>query len=237
MKFNKKRLMDNLIRLIKQSDLKMKDVEEQLGMSTGYMSRIARADNDLNLTIEQVAKLSDLLNVSIDALLVQDYTDSNSNIDLVNRFIQQLIADTDEHKLVWEPVTGAVKDAFSTPMMLDCDPSIEEPHPLFHSLMIDSVFLFVEAFVLISEEFGYLFLFKLLYEGDSESFNGYELYQLPDDRTDEYLPVASSFINAGVSAKLLESLFMSILHHERDIKLAVSTRESIVNYLRKAAEQ
>ena len=234
MKFNRQRFMENITNLIKNSKYKVKDVEEAIGVSAGYISRLNKPGNEANLTIEQVATIADMLNVSVDGLLARDYSTEHANIDLVNRFVQQLIRDTDEHKLVWNVMDENMKLAYEQPPMFE-EEGFEESESHFKSLVTEKTYLYVKCFMVMPKELDGLFLFRIIDE-ENRQF-GYELYSLPDDRNDEYIPIASSFMGDEGLAKILRELYEDIVVHENDIKLEARTRNSIVNYLRKAAEE
>ncbi len=72
-----------------------------LGLSTGYFSRLRNIPDSLP-SADLLLKLSDIFNVSIDILLSADIREIGKNNKLILRFLEELIRDTIDEKIVWE---------------------------------------------------------------------------------------------------------------------------------------
>ena len=122
--FNKKILFDNIYLLIKQSDLKIGELETRAGVSPGYISRASK-EGTAKPGIEFIMKVADILEVSIDMLLNTNLAQLTPTENYLLTFIEKLRKDTADDKLEWRKET--VKQLNS----LEADNFGEPCHPLF----------------------------------------------------------------------------------------------------------
>lgn len=94
------KMYNNIAALVKRRGIKMGEFESSIGVSAGYVSRLK--NNNSSPTVDFVIKISDYLEVSIDALLNYDMNSSTNNLDYLSDFVNRLIKDTDSRKLVWK---------------------------------------------------------------------------------------------------------------------------------------
>ena len=102
MEFEKEKLMKNINFLIKRKNMKIGELEAELGVSTGYLSRISKHDNDSIPNIDLIWKVAQKLEVSIDSLVGGEFESSNDNLLFIVNFLHSLIEDTDQHECEWE---------------------------------------------------------------------------------------------------------------------------------------
>ena len=105
MEFDRQQLIDNINNLIQQKNLKVGDIENAIGISTGYISRLSKEGSKSIPATDVVWKLAHHLGVSTDALISGDFSKGNDNISVLRRFIKKLLVQTEEGALEWEPVT------------------------------------------------------------------------------------------------------------------------------------
>lgn len=122
--FNKKILFDNIYLLIKQSDLKIGELETRAGVSPGYISRTSK-EGTAKPGIEFIMKVADILEVSIDLLLNTNMTQLTSTENYLLSFIEKLRKDTADDKLEWH------KETAKQLKILEPDDFGEPGHPLF----------------------------------------------------------------------------------------------------------
>lgn len=100
-KFDNTKCINNIYYLIKDRNMKIGDVENKVGVSAGYFSRLSKEDNQAIPSLETICNIADLLNVSIDALLYLDLNEMGAQDKLVSDFILRLIDQTTSGKLLW----------------------------------------------------------------------------------------------------------------------------------------
>lgn len=101
--FNKNILFDNIYYLIKKQDRKIGEVENAIGVSSGYISRTSKDGGKPG--IEFIINIAKELKVSIDALLKIDLSALTPTERYILSFIEKLISDTREDKIEWNKET------------------------------------------------------------------------------------------------------------------------------------
>lgn len=105
MEFNRQQLIENISHLIQQQKLKVGDVEQAIGTSAGYLSRLSKAGNESIPAADIVWKLARYFNVSTDSLISGDFSSGTDNLSVLKRFIAKLSVQTNEGILDWKPIT------------------------------------------------------------------------------------------------------------------------------------
>ncbi|MDO4325447.1 MAG: helix-turn-helix transcriptional regulator [bacterium] len=72
MEFDKKILMNNISYLLKRKNKRIGDLESEIGVSKGYISRINKKSNGVAAGIDIVYKIAQALEVSVDVLISVD---------------------------------------------------------------------------------------------------------------------------------------------------------------------
>lgn len=101
MDFNRSRLLNNINILIAIKKLKKNEVETNSGVSVGYLSRLAKPDNDTVPSVDFVWRVARELGVTMDALIDYDFTKLNEEQLLITNFINELARKTDKRELDW----------------------------------------------------------------------------------------------------------------------------------------
>lgn len=102
--FNRQVVIDNIMALIQSRYLKVGEAEKQLGVSTGYLSRLAKKENDSALSAEFVWKAAQYFGVSMDSLIRGRIEDEDKVIDYMRRFLNRLIERTNDGALEWKAI-------------------------------------------------------------------------------------------------------------------------------------
>lgn len=122
MKFDRMRLMNNINTLIKDKNIKIGELENSIGISTGYLSKMSKAENESMPGIDLIWKLAQKLGTSIDMLVGGDFERSNDNLFQLIRLLDKMKKDTEMHNIEWKRIP---KEFYKKVK------SGEERHPLF----------------------------------------------------------------------------------------------------------
>ena len=237
MEFNRTRLMENINTLIKEKGLKIGEIETTVGISTGYLSKMTKTDNESMPGIDLIFKLAELLEVSVDALVGGDFNKSNDNLFFVMKFIQSLIEDTDIHKFTWEKfaVYNEVKEKYGLdelPMSTNTrNINLEKEISgyKFRSLFseIESLILTKENYIGFVDNLGIVLFFKLRHGDEYE----YELYVIDDNLEEKVISICSTLEGDGAVSPFMLDLYNCIIRHDRDIKVSETARNLMRRYM------
>lgn len=100
MSYNKNLLIKNINYLRKQQHLKVKELEELLSMSMGYISRLQTGATRMP-SIDFLYKVSSYFGISIESLISFDLSDISCTKKFIINFLDRLIIDTEQNKLKW----------------------------------------------------------------------------------------------------------------------------------------
>ncbi len=102
MKMGQNRLLDNISFLLKKYDMKNYELEEKLGVSRGYLSRMGRQISGNDFTTSFVVNLSSIFNISIDTLLFVDLSQQDEDELYIISFIDNLKQKTESSAYIWK---------------------------------------------------------------------------------------------------------------------------------------
>lgn len=102
--FNRQIVIDNIMALIQSRNLKVGEAEKQLGVSTGYLSRLAKKENDSALSAEFIWKAAQYFSVSMDSLIRGRIEEEDKMIDYMRKFLNRLIERTNNGALEWKAI-------------------------------------------------------------------------------------------------------------------------------------
>lgn len=124
-KFNKYICFSNIRERLKESNVKIGQIEKEAGCQPGYMSRLDKKGNNSEPSVEFIVTAAKLLGVSIDTLLLVDLAELTPTEKYLVNFFEKLKKDTLEDKLDWNIETP---DSLSR---LEPDMNGCVDHPLF----------------------------------------------------------------------------------------------------------
>mgnify|MGYP000028564684 CR=1 FL=1 len=122
--FNPKTLFDNIDFLIKNQNRKIGEVENEAGVSAGYISRTSK-DGGSRPGIDFIMKIAHVLHVSIDTLLKVDISSLTPTERYLISFLEKLEQDTTHDLLDWDRLTAESLNN------MDTDQNGNTNHPLF----------------------------------------------------------------------------------------------------------
>lgn len=123
--FDKKRCLANIYFLAKEKNIKIGDLETAAGVSTGYLSRINKEDNETNPSVELLIAVASELGVSLDALINYEFDKQTSTEIYLLKFVEKLTQDTLNADYPWE------KESKATFAELENNHNNYVQHPLF----------------------------------------------------------------------------------------------------------
>lgn len=243
MEFDRTKLMTNITALIKEKGLRIGELENKVGISAGYISKMTKAENESMPGIDLIFKLAQELEVSMEALICGDFNKSNDNLLFLIQFLHSLIEDINIHRDEWRQFTDyqMIREEYDFPALPmltgTLEVNIEKKNSAFRyvsefrrdanlTVTKDNFYAFVSGI-------GPLVLFKLenhLPEGRKTEL---ELYAINMDSSDEQvIPMCSSLDSDGEIAPYLMDLYNCLLRHSKDIQISEETRSLINGYLR-----
>lgn len=123
-KFNPKILFDNIDFLIKNQNRKIGEVENEAGVSAGYISRTSK-DGGSRPGIDFIMNVARVLHVSIDTLLKVNIASLTPTERYLISFLEKLEQDTTHDLLDWDRLTAESLNN------MDTDQNGNTDHPLF----------------------------------------------------------------------------------------------------------
>lgn len=100
--FDSTLLVRNISYLAKKNGIGIGDLEKILGISTGYISRTAKATSGKRMSIDNVWRIARLFDVDLRLLIETDLSIPNKNTDLVAQFLNKIREQTQENKIIWD---------------------------------------------------------------------------------------------------------------------------------------
>lgn len=122
--FEKDILFGNIAYLLKNSDMKIGELESDAGVSLGYISRTSKEDNT-KPGIDFIMKVADKFKVSLDTLLKVKLYELSSTEEYILSFLEKLNHDTVEGELDWK------MESANSLNYQDDSSSGKSNHPLF----------------------------------------------------------------------------------------------------------
>lgn len=101
---DKKRIVDNISFFAKEQNRKVGEIEEAIGVSQGYLSKLSKPSSKQMPSLETVCRLADLFGVSVNDLIFTDFPIFTKGDRQVHDFLETLIKQTADEETVWELV-------------------------------------------------------------------------------------------------------------------------------------
>lgn len=134
--FDNSIFLANLSYLLREHNIRVGELEQILGISSGYISRTAKQGSAKKLSIDVVWKIAALFKVSLEDLLKKNIATPESNSEIIARFLAKVTHETEAHVVEWENGGGAMsylEDRFkSLPLFTEEDDGTVVYHPDKH---------------------------------------------------------------------------------------------------------
>ncbi|WP_312649289.1 helix-turn-helix domain-containing protein [Aminipila sp.] len=95
-------LASNIAFLCKKNGVRIGELEEMLGISTGYISRTIKENSKKKMSVDIVWKIALLFGTDIKTLTETQMWVSHTNTDLLEKFLNRLYQDTKDNFFAWE---------------------------------------------------------------------------------------------------------------------------------------
>lgn len=105
LEFSRQKLAENISALMQQKKLKIGEVEQKIGISTGYLSKMLKKETDAAPSTDIIWKLSKVLGVSTDMLIEGDFSKATDNLQYMGNFFTRLKVMTDANELEWDRIS------------------------------------------------------------------------------------------------------------------------------------
>lgn len=240
-RFDKSKCLGNIYHLVKENGLKIGDVEVQAGVSIGYLSRLNKEDNKSTPGIEFLLAVAQVLNVSLEGLLMCDYSELSPDERKSVDFLTKLLKDTQTNEIQWR------KNAHSELFAIEYDMgNVYAVHPLMEPFddenQPEATARFVSKFhpdwsawitecfeTFISNEVRLFLVAANFVALQGEQVKGYELYMQIRGKV---VPICYAVENEETSFyPLLNSLLSSAKESASHVHLDEDARNAIDLYL------
>ena len=105
LEFSRQKLAENIMALIQQKKLRIGEVEQQIGISTGYLMKMLKKETDSAPSTDIIWRLSKVLGVSTDMLIEGDFSKATDNLQYMRKFLYRLQSLTDTNELEWDRIS------------------------------------------------------------------------------------------------------------------------------------
>ena len=105
LEFSRQKLAENIMALIQQKKLRIGEVEQQIGISTGYLTKMLKKETDSAPSTDIICRLSKVLGVSTDMLIEGDFSKATDNLQYMRKFLYRLQSLTDTNELEWDRIS------------------------------------------------------------------------------------------------------------------------------------
>ena len=100
--FDKNKLFRNIRKLLSSTGVKLGQIEKEAGCQPGYMSRLEKAGNTTDPSVEFVVTAAKELEVSLDLLIYGNFEKMTPTELYILKFLNTLIRDTKNDNLAWK---------------------------------------------------------------------------------------------------------------------------------------
>lgn len=182
--YDKNRLLQNIAYLMRVHNVKIGELENTAGVSSGYLSRLKNNDNpDACPSVENLMSFADTLHTNIIVLLYCDLTSLTETELFIYRFLESMLKQTSENTILWERLTKNYLYTYypnegKPHILMAEDPSDESIY--YNSLFTtDNVWLDGPAYKLerFSQDF---YIAKVSHNYDGVHKTEYEMYLYKD---------------------------------------------------------
>lgn len=104
MKFDKTIFMNNITYLLKRKKMKIGDLENRIGVSKGYISRINKKSDGVAAGIDIVYKIAQALEVSVDVIISVNLQTVDDNEIYVLNLLQSFQKKTENREIFWNKI-------------------------------------------------------------------------------------------------------------------------------------
>ena len=150
--FDKYLFFRNIRERLKQTDVKVGQIEKEAGCQRGYMSRLDKPESTTDPTAEFMITASQMLGVSLDLMLSTELSELSPTETYIASLLEKLIRDTTRDKIGWE---------------VECEEYLEGIEPAYDLEPGHPLFLFADEEHTISRFYSKAFGDDTVFHGNS----------------------------------------------------------------------
>lgn len=231
-------LAKNIKYLAEQKGIKIGTLEDKIGVSTGYFSRLANEESKPGSSqLDIIFAAANVLKTSINTLVSTDLTSFTPNEKLLSDFFDTLQKNTEKGSLVWD---------LESKKMFDED-VFDRKHPLFnyegdyHSLFDADAFVNGDCYkCVLKNENAVTTLYLMSVFCKETNSAGFELYFLkPLNRTIGKPFKVEKICNAYPKSNLynqINDLYNNAAESSRHLNLSASVLSTIQGYIKQSLQ-
>jgi len=236
--FDNSFLMKNIAFLTKKNGIGIGNLEKILGISAGYISRTAKGTSGKKMSIDNVWRIARLFGVDLRSLLECDLKISNTNTELLIRFLEKLSRQTEANEIIWKNCGGAIcnldERLAAFPYFVEEEDALvyKVPHlnPDKRFIIVDDIFSCKD----IDPQREFIMVAYTM-EG-RENFYEVDFYFLSADaNSPEQYRLEKAFFSADDKFQVLDTYASNLMHNvqtqEMDATLTPTVRNLITDYL------
>ncbi len=232
------KVIENIFTLANNKGIRKGELEEKIGLSKGYLSRL-KGKNELPST-EKMQRIAGILDVSLERLLNEDYSELGENDILTYDFICKIFNWSKDNNVIWKE---CIEDEEALAKREDYFSKIEaqiEPTSSDMQHGIDSTLREKEAFFamlpgtkqkLLFVRYEYVLIYPDQYDPyakDSEDIT--EMKELYMFNAEELLPVYQKKMQVHRIESLLTELYQ-LVHGRKGLNLQDSVKANMKAFL------
>lgn len=195
-------VVENIYTIAQEKEIKIGDLEREVGVSAGYLSRFLKPSGAIiKMAADVLFKICDCLKVSVEDLLYYNSDDRTPPQKKMDSFLKKLARDTENYKITWKKYVN--KNLFTSYM------GNKYKSPFFDETYMKGATHNWEAdFTCVLDDNTVLYLISVHYEIDPDKHfmkitPGYELYANIDKDKFIKLCYADNAVNPTYFQKLL----------------------------------
>ena len=232
--FSKILLGKNIRLIANQKGMKVGDIENEAGVSAGYVSRLANEDNKNNFPIvDLIFFISKKFGVSVNTLMSVDFSSLTPNEILLSQFFDKLSSDTENNSLVWELESQTKLDNCKQngghPLFFATEPNDPNSDYFYHSAFDSNVIVCGDCYKVV---IGNKWLYMMSVQKESDFDTSIELYfvSVNYNRYTQTEPICRVCQESALYPQI-NDLRNAAAESSRHVKLSDSVRSTITEYL------
>lgn len=240
-----KKIVNNIYAKAKELDVKISDIEKDVPVSPGYFSRFLKDDNHSIPSIESLYVASNKLNVTIDFLILSNFSGMNEEELLMQNKISIMTLKTRNGKYCWKEITGKefyspiypVNGYFHTKYSFHAITETSRHYdafgendyviPTYYSSFLDEYLELDGSVYFLELDSNEFYISKLVDDSQDANEFYYEMYvKVPIDNTYKLYKL----VNASTQDKfysILEELYKTCVLKAQNFKLDVSAKNAL----------
>lgn len=244
-KYDRIRLIENIQRVAKEKNVKIGDMEEKAGTSTGFISRLKKDDQKGNFNVDLLCSVAEDLDCTLDYLVYAGEEGLTDNEKFMLEFIDKLTRDTNQYETEWSMMEPSIKDKyyiFEHPLFRKIDGCVEDPDGNFHypqemvydSRFVDNASIAGNCFYTMLDDFHQAKVYVMKVSEYVDMFKNNEIIEIYIiEKNGTIRTVACSKFACDEVKAAIENLYKSISDARSHLTVDSRVKSIIGEYMRK----